>query len=120
MNTFKELMSNVYKAKDELNTAEEARDCFLEPILQALGATGGGIDGCVVEGNKVYITRTGSTRGCSWNDDYTFPLDIFNSENPLLAAEEYATRSKKAQQENDRLAKKASIERLQKELSALE
>lgn len=110
------LMSSVYEASEKLSDAESARDSFLEPILQALGATGGDISRCSVNGGELYIERTGSCRGCRWDDDYRFPLHIFTCEDPLKAAADYVVAKKKAKENEDRRAKLATVKRLQKEL----
>lgn len=59
------LLARIDDAKESLSDAETARDNFLEPILVALGAKGGGVSHCSVNGDTVSIARTGSCRGRS-------------------------------------------------------
>lgn len=116
MSKLLELMSLFYDAQEDLSRAEEARDSFLEPILIALGATGGGVSSCSIDGDHLDIVRSGSCRGSGWDDDYKFPLAIFTCEDPLKAAAEYVSTQKKAKEDADRARKLAELKRLQAEL----
>jgi len=113
---FQDLMSSINKASENLSQAERARDRFLEPILEALGATVGSIAYCCVDGENLEITRTGSLRGYLWDKDYSFPLAIFTCEDPLTAAAEYATTKKKAKEDEDRESELAAIKTLEGEI----
>ena len=111
-----DLMDSVYEAKDQLSQAENDRDAFLEPILAILGATGDYISHCSREREILHITRSGSIRGCAWDDNYTFPLDIFNSNDPIKAASEYVAAQDQAKKSAEHKAKLDKIKRLQIEL----
>lgn len=112
-----DLMNAVYEAKGKLSEAEDSRDRFLEPILVALGATGGGIDRCDIDGERIHIGRAGSCRGNRWDDDYTFPLAIFTCKDPLKAAADYVAAKKAGEEASARRDKLATIQRLQNELA---
>jgi hypothetical protein len=108
-------------AKDTLYEAEKARDLFLQPILDILGAVGGGI-------SEVYqskdwknvhvleITREGSHRGCSWSKNYSFPIEIFESDNPIEAAKKFVEQKTQEKASEERARKKAELVRLAREL----
>ena len=115
MNKLKQLLQTISSASQALAEAESARNSFLEPILHVLQATGGYISECSIYHDELYITRTGSTRGCSWNDDYKFPMTIFEHETPLVAAAEWVAAKKKAAEEATKREKLAIIRRLQDE-----
>ncbi len=117
MSILVDLLNEISQAQDKVDEAEYARDAFLNPILTALGATGGGISRCHKSGDTLYIERTGSCRGCRWDNDYRFPLAIFTCDDPIKAATEYMTAQKKAKEDAERLEKLQTIQRLQKELA---
>ena len=115
------LLNKVSVAKEKVERAESERNAFLEPILAVLGATGGGIEyvGMSVDGPTgimLEVTRVGSTRGCSWSDDYTFPYSIFTADDPIAAAKEFVTKKKEAEEATKRASKLAELERLHREL----
>lgn len=116
MSNLKPLMASVEEARERLSAAENERDLFLEPILQVLGAKGGRISRCHASDKEMYITRSGSCRGSGWDDDYTFPLSIFDCDDPLKAAREFVLAQKAAQEKTDRREKLKTLRQLQKEL----
>jgi hypothetical protein len=110
------VLNGVSVAKEELEEAERKRDQFLEPILTILGATGGGIDSVYQHDEILFVNRTGSCRGCRWDDDYEFPMSIFTADDPIAAAHKYVIEKKAAEAEAEKQRKLAEIQRLQKEL----
>ena len=116
MATLEDLMNAVGEAKKRLGKAEASRDTFLDPILVALGAKGGGISRCSTWGEELHVTRSGSCRGYRWDEDYTFPLAIFTSEDPLIAAVAYNSKQKQAKDKAERAEKLATVKRLSEEL----
>lgn len=114
----KSLMNSVDEAKEKLSDAEDARDVYLEPILVALGAKGGGISHCSVDQGTLHVTRSGSCRGSGWDDNYEFPLSIFTCEDPLKAALDFVAVREISKKDADRRGKLAEIQRLQSELTA--
>ena len=110
-----EVLGAVETAKEDLRQMEDERDKFLQPILVVLGATGGGIDYASVSDGELHVTRVGSTRGCGWSDDYTFPASIFTAEDPIAEAHKYVAQKKEAEAEAKRRSKMAELQRLQKE-----
>jgi hypothetical protein len=117
MSKLSDLMAAVDSAKEELDSAERARDEFLQPILVILGATGGGISHVSDYMGSLSVTREGSTRGCSWRDDYDFPTSIFEADDPIAAAKDFVEKKKQEEARKVRTAKVAELNRLQKELT---
>jgi len=115
--TLRDLMNKLEEAKSVASEAKNERDDFLEPILWALGATGGGISNCRKNRDELSITRSGSCRGCSWDDDYEFPISIFEADDPMAAAVAYKAAKEKAEADAERAEKLGKIARLQKELA---
>ncbi len=117
-NTLKDLMYKVQEAEDALDEAKSGRDAFLEPILAVLGAKGGGISECYTTVDMLSINRSGSCRGCPWDDHYSFPLSIFQADDPIAAANAYVGLKAKQKADSERAQKLAELHRLQKELLA--
>lgn len=116
MSKLSDVLEAVQLAKEAVSEAENARDAFLEPILAVLGATGGGIDHASDYMDELSITRVGSSRGCSWSDDYSFPTSIFEADDPLVAAKIFVEKKKQDAALSKRAQKTAEMLRLQKEL----
>jgi hypothetical protein len=116
MSKLEELLINVEIAKGKVDEAEGELSFFLEPILTVLKATGGGISSVTTSGDNLYIERTGSCRGCRWDDDYKFPLAIFESENPIEAAKKYMDAQQQAYEKAEHQKKLNELKRLQEEL----
>lgn len=112
----KDLISKIGDAKDSLDTAESDRDSFLMPILQVLGITRGGVSSCHTDRDKLRITISGSCRGLPWDNDYIFPVSIFEADDPIAAANAYVGLQAKQKADAERARKLAELARLQKEL----
>ena len=117
------LLKKITDAEDKVVIAKSKRDAFLEPILTVLGATGGGIDSVHLseyneQGQPTLfdVTRVGSTRGCSWADDYSFPATIFTSADPIAAAKQYVAALAQRKADAEKAEKMAQFEKLQQEL----
>lgn len=118
MTKLRNLLYALEEAKERIGQIEHDRDMFLEPILTELHATGGGISNCFISDNNLYVERTGSCRGCRWDDDYKFPLSIFECQDPIAAARKYNLEQKKLKEDQERREKISEIKRLQKELES--
>lgn len=116
MDQLAKLMSDVANAKDALSDAESQRDKFLEPIFNTLGITSGGIGSVSIYGESLHLERVGSTRGCSWSNDYQFPVSIFQTADPIAEALKFVASTKKQKEDADRSAKQKQLLQLQAEL----
>lgn len=111
-----DLLKSIDDARKKVSDAEDDRDSFLEPILLALGASRGCISACSIDGEYVRVTRSGSCRGCPWDEPYTFPSAIFFADDPLKAAAEYVSAQKLAKVRADYDLKLAKVKQLQEEM----
>jgi hypothetical protein len=112
LDMFSSLLQDVSDAEDLLNRMICRRNDFIIPILKVLGATGRNIDRVRIEGGNVDITRSGT----NWEKDYSFPLSIFISNDPIKAANLYMERQELAKKKAEYEAKLAQLKKLQDEL----